>query len=184
MRTFIAVELDDAIRSRLAEAQQQLRPVAGASVKWVKPELIHLTLKFLGEIDEGQVADVAEAMALAAAGAGAFELSVAGLGAFPPRGAPRVVWAGVEPHPALTALVERLEEGLEILGFARERRPYSPHLTLGRVKDPRGASALRGRLEAGAAMSFGARRVDDLVLMQSVLTTAGPTYTPLRRQPL
>ncbi len=183
MRTFVAVELSDAIRRRLGEAQERLRS-ARCAVKWVKPELMHITLKFLGEIEEGVIAGIEGAMASAAEGIAPFDLTVAGLGAFPERGAPRVLWAGVRDNGSLAILNRRLEDGLERLGFARESRPFSPHLTIGRVKDPHGAGALRGPLGREAATQFGSCRVESLVLMLSTLSPAGPTYTPLLRHGL
>lgn len=184
MRTFIAIELDDAIRQRLAAAQDRLR-AAGCNVRWVKPEQMHLTLKFLGEIEEEAVDGVAAAMAAAAAGGKPFALTLAGLGAFPPRGAPRVVWAGAEePSGTLAALHKRLEHQLARLGFERERRAYRPHLTLGRVKDPRGREQLRALIGEGAGEAFGTQAAGGLVHFRSVLSPQGATYTPLHRQPL
>ena len=184
MRTFIAIELGDAIRERLAHAQERLR-ACRCGVKWVRPEQIHLTVKFLGEIDEGAAADVAAAMAAAAEGVGGLDLRVAGLGAFPPRGAPRVVWAGIEePSGRLATLHKRLDLELEKLGIERETRPFHPHATLGRVKDRRAGRPLRALIDTQRTAEFGARTVDDMVLLRSVLSPTGPTYTPLHRQPL
>ena len=184
VRTFIAIELDDAIRQRLAAAQQRLRS-ADAKVRWVGADQMHLTVRFLGEIDEGIVNQVAGAMHMAAADAQPFDLAVAGLGTFPPRGAPRVVWAGAdEPTGALAALHKRLERELRNLGFERERRAFSPHLTLGRVKDPRTCTRLRTLVTDGADEAFGTQTVTALVLFQSVLSPHGATYTPLHREPL
>jgi len=183
MRLFIAVELDEAIRKKLAEAQERLR-AARCSVKWVKPELMHLTLRFLGEVDEGRIPQLEEAMASGAAGIAPFGVTVAGLGAFPERGAPRVLWVGIRDNGSLATLNSRLETGVRHLGFAPEDRPFSAHLTIGRVKDPRGANALRGPLTAAAATDFGSCTITELLLIQSVLSPSGPTYTPLRRQKL
>jgi len=184
VRTFIAIELDEAIRTRLAQTAEALRG-AGCKVRWVTPERMHLTLKFLGEIEPAALDAVAGAMATAAAGAGAFEIQVAGLGAFPPRGAPRVVWAGVrDPEGQLAALHGRLNEALAAAGFERERRAFRAHLTLGRVKERRGAERLRRRLDEQAGGEFGIQEVRELVCFRSELSAHGPAYTPLRRQPL
>jgi 2'-5' RNA ligase len=183
MRLFIAVELAEAIRERLSAAQERLRR-SGASVKWVKPELMHLTLKFLGEVEEPAIAGIEGAIAAAAEGVGPFDLTVAGLGAFPERGAPRVLWAGMRDNGSLALLNRKLEEGLAVLGFPPEGRPFSPHLTIGRVNEPRGAGALRGVLDRQQAADFGSCRVEEIVLMLSVLSPAGPTYTALRRHRL
>jgi 2'-5' RNA ligase len=181
VRTFIAIEIDDGIRERLGRAQQGLRG-QGPKVKWVDPAKVHLTLKFLGEIEEGAVEGVAAAMGRAVAGMAPFEMTVGGLGAFPPRGAPRVVWAGVaDPSGGLATLHGRLERELGPLGFEPEGRPFRPHLTLGRVKDRRGGAPLPARIAAGAREEFGVQTVAELVLFLSTLSPAGPTYTPLRR---
>jgi len=175
VRTFIAIEFDDAIRRRLVQAQERLRE-AGCKVRWARAEQMHVTLKF---------GAVAEAMAHAAEAVAPFEVEVAGLGAFPPRGAPRVVWAGVEdPGGHVQQLQARLEPRLEGLGFERERRAFHPHLTLGRVKDRHGADRLRERIEGHPARRFGRERIEELVLFQSELKPTGAVYTPLRRQRL
>jgi len=183
VRTFIAIELDDAIRERLGQAQERLR-ACRCKVKWVEPQNIHLTLKFLGEIEEGVVEAVSDVMASAAAAVKPFELTVAGVGAFPPRGAPRVVWVGIERAGGLVQLHGGLEDGLERLGFEREKRRFSPHVTLGRVKDRRGGPSLRPLLEAEAPADFGVQAVEEVVLFRSVLSSSGPTYTALRRHRL
>jgi 2'-5' RNA ligase len=180
VRTFLAIELDDAIRERLAAAQERLRSQAGG-VKWVEAENIHLTLKFLGEIDEDVAPLVAEALGPVAAGIEPFEMRLAGLGAFPPHGAPRVVWAGVqEPSGRLLELHRRIERELEALGIEREDRPFTAHVTLGRIKD-RPDPRLRHALDARAADDFGSQAVTHVTFFQSVLSPAGPTYTALSR---
>ena len=184
MRTFVAVEFGEAIRERLGLAQQRLR-AAQAGIKWVDPKIMHLTLKFLGEIDDGAEGDVAAAMAAAVRGVAPFEVRVAGLGSFPPHGAPRVVWAGIEDRSrSLATLHERIESELDPLGIEREDRPFQAHLTLGRAKDARGGQALRALIEQQRSTEFGLQAVEELVLFRSVLTASGPTYTPLRRQRL
>jgi 2'-5' RNA ligase len=183
VRTFIAIEMAEGIRKQLADAQERLR-AAGGSVKWVKPDQMHLTLRFLGEIEESAVDPVAEAIAAAASGVQPFEAAVVGLGSFPPQGAPRVVWVGVRDAGPLVPLQKRLEEELERRGFGREDHPFTPHLTLGRVKDPRGARELRAAVDAQRETPFGAQTIEEILLIQSVLSPGGPAYTPLRRHRL
>jgi len=184
MRAFIAVEFDQAIRERLAEAATRLRATS-TGVKWVSPEQMHLTLKFLGEVEESAADEVAVVMAEAVAGIAPFEVRVSGLGAFPPQGAPRVVWAGLDDSANhLKRLHVRLDSGVAELGVEREGRPFTAHLTLGRVKDPRASQGVRAAIEREAAADFGVQRVEELVLFQSVLSPSGPIYTPLRRQRL
>jgi 2'-5' RNA ligase len=180
VRTFIAIELDEGIRARLCEAQDQLR-ACGAQVKWTKPPQMHLTLKFLGEIEEHQVEEVGAALANAAVGSKPFEMEVRGVGSFPPRGAARIVWAGLEdPSGTLDRLQHRVEGALGAAGFERETRRFHPHVTLGRVKDGR-SRGLRERIQAAADVAFGVQRVSDVVLLQSMLSPKGPTYTELLR---
>jgi len=180
VRTFIAIELDAAIRAKLTAAQDRLRQ-CGCRVKWTKPEQMHLTLKFLGEIEPEQVDAVKRALAMACAAAEPFEMALGGLGAFPPRGAPRVLWAGVsERAGALVALQERLEDELASLGFGRERRGFQAHVTVGRVKDHQ-TRGLRQAVEKGAQARFGSQEVSDVALLQSTVTPKGPIYAELFR---
>ena len=183
MRAFIAVEISPGVHKRLAEAQDRLR-AARCAVKWAKPEQIHLTLRFLGDIEDDAVPNIERVLASAVEEVGPFELTVSGLGAFPERGAPRVVWAGVQDAGSLALLHRRIEAGVRQLGFEPDDHAFTPHLTLGRVKEARGTDALRALIEAGAATSFGSSPARELVLMLSTLSPSGPTYTPLRRQPL
>ena len=182
MRAFIAIELSSEVRAALAAAVGALARCT-AKVKWVEPDNVHLTLKFLGSIDDGMAEQVKRAMA-DAAGRGGFGFVVEGLGRFPPRGKPRVVWAGVsEGAEALKALQAVLEAVLRPLGFEKER-DYVPHLTIGRVKRPQGAEALVAALEPYAGTRFGACRASEMVLFQSELTPRGPVYTAVARQAL
>jgi len=182
VRTFVAVELDDACCRALAGAVERLRPVA-AGVRWVRPEAMHLTLKFIGEIDELAVPRAIEAMRPAADAAGPFTMAIAGLSGFPPRGTPRVIHVGVEePDGTLTALQAAVEQALaEELGVAPEKRRWTPHITLGRVKDRRRCPRMEQIAAALPDQDFGEVRVGSFVLMQSELRPTGAVYTPLHR---
>ena len=180
MRAFVAMEISDEVRSALVRAQQELAR-SPAKVKWVAPQNIHLTLKFLGEIDAETVGPVKAALA-EAAGGGPVAFTVEGLGAFPPRGAPRVVWAGVSRGADPIARVQAaLERAFRPLGFQAERR-FVPHLTLGRVKSRQGADELRSALERRAGTGFGACTAAEVVLFESTLTPQGAIYTVAARQ--
>lgn len=175
-RLFVAIELEPALRARLAAVARDLSR-CGPGVKWVEEWNYHLTLKFLGEVPEDQVPALDEALGGAAAGAGPFILSIGRLGAFPGRGNPRVIWAGVTGGVAeCLHLQKRVEEAVARLGFAREERSFSPHLTLGRIKQalPPG---LAGRIRAGQEQAFGDSAVNDITLMESRLTPGGPLYS-------
>jgi 2'-5' RNA ligase len=178
MRAFIAIDISDEVRATLGEVQQRLARTR-AKVKWVGPENIHLTMKFLGEIEDEMPEAVKEAMADATNGAQPIEFEVAGLGTFPLRGAPRVVWAGVSRGAdRITRVQSRLETALESLGFAKERT-FTPHLTLGRVKLPKGSDDLPDRVAGAGDTRFGTCVADKLILFESTLTPQGARYRPV-----
>jgi len=181
LRLFIAIELSADVRRWLGEARAGLeRRMPPGAVRWVNVDSIHLTLKFLGEIPASSVARIRPAMDGAARECRPFRLVVEGLGCFPDAARPRVIWTGVRDEPALLDLQKRLEDGLEKAGFHRERRAFSPHLTLGRVRDgvtekqlgDVGQSVQNAPVKAAAAMD-----VSEYVLFKSVLRPAGPEYS-------
>ena len=148
MRAFIAIDLPEPLHAALAEAQQVFRS-ACRDARWTRPEGIHLTLKFLGEISDAQTKQVVEALAQI----GPFEpfsVEVKGFGFFPQAQRPRVFWAGVAAPPALAELAARVESHMEKIGFAREDRAFSPHLTLARFQVPRPQPALEAAVAARA----------------------------------
>jgi 2'-5' RNA ligase len=186
VRAFVAVRLDDATRAAIASASANLRAHAGdLPVSWVAPDNFHITLKFLGGVDEGRVGPLAEALREAALGHRAFSLEVAGLGAFPSAARPRVLWAGVASgREPLTALADSVERAMASQGFPREDRAFSAHVTLGRVREPRRAPALAAALTAGAFRPLGRVSVEAVALMRSDLSPRGARYRELARLPL
>lgn len=201
MRLFVAVELDDLAREALARLAERLGKSADP-VSWIAPANFHLTMKFLGEAAEGAVPEIEAACGRAATGAAPFDMRLRGVGAYPSARRPRVVWAGIEAPPVLPALVERVEEEISPLGFPREKRPWSPHVTLGRVREPharrrprpgrmpgvapllrngRAGASLEAALAREAAFEGGTVRVADLTLMRSELRRTGAVYTAHRR---
>jgi len=185
MRTFVAVELDESCRKALVSAVDSLRDLA-AGVRWVGPGALHLTLKFIGEIDELDLPRAIECLQGAAAAAGPFRMRVAGLSGFPPRGTPRVVHVGVEePTGALSALQAAVEESLaDGLGIAPEKRRYIPHVTLGRVKKRSACPTVQEMSAALERQDFGEVDVDSLVLMKSDLRPSGAVYSVVHHFPL
>jgi 2'-5' RNA ligase len=176
MRLFVAVHLPTEVRERLAQAQDRLRG-ARADVSWVKPANLHLTLKFLGEIEPKRVERVCAVLAEAAAGANCFGITVSALGSFGGR-VPRVVWAGIEEGAEpLGTLARAVENGLARLGFPKEKRGFAAHLTLGRVRSATNADALQALLRDAASDRFGEAPVDRFFLMQSELNPSGSIYT-------
>jgi len=183
MRTFIAIELPEEIKAEIAALQDELRR-ARAEVSWTKPENIHLTLKFLGEVEEQSVDRVTKACVEAARTATPFPLNVEEFGAFPSANHPRVLWVGLGGGvEEARRLQSELDERLAGIGFEKDARAFSPHLTIGRVKSPKGAKALFSRARAYPlpALSFTIR---EIVVMRSQLHPAGARYTPLAKAKL
>lgn len=181
MRTFIAIDLSKENKSKLAKIQDQLIK-SNADVKWVEIDNIHLTLKFLGEVTDEYAGKVKEALDKIANGFKPFEISLSGLGAFPKLDYPRVIWVGLEKGKKETEeIAKKLEEELSKLGFAKEDRPFSAHLTIGRVRSGKNKETLKKIIEAlnRTPKTVNPQRVSQLVLYQSTLTPNGPIYTPL-----
>ena len=183
IRSFIAIELPDEIRHALAEVQKHLRrDVAG--VRWVEPGSIHLTLKFLGDIPAEQIQPIAAAAMGVVQDEPPLSLGVSGLGAFPNPRRPRVIWVGLEGDVArLGRLQTRLEEALGPLGFPREERGFRPHLTVGRVKDPRRPPDLTRPLADVAVPRCNSFDVREILLYKSDLRPTGAIYTKLQHLP-
>lgn len=185
LRVFCAVELPDELRSRVAERVRRLRaefPDARAS--WEKPEKLHVTLKFLGDVEHARVDALSGAAARAVANIEPFDLTIEEPGTFPPHGQPRVFWLGiVDASGRLAVMQSALEAECEAVGFQRESRAFKPHLTLARVRSPHGARELAA---AHRELPFAPQRfkVSELVLMRSELGPGGSRYTPLSRHRL
>jgi 2'-5' RNA ligase len=180
IRSFIAIELPDDVRSALAELQTELQTNKPPQVKWVDPYGIHLTLKFLGNIATAKISDVTNAIEQASRGFSPLSLEVKGLGVFPNFQRVRVVWVGVGGDvERLKQLQQRIDSNLVPLGFARESRPFTPHLTLARVREKATPTEQQhlGQLVAGTRFEtthlFTAESIN---LMQSQLTTEGAIY--------
>lgn len=183
MRAFFCIELEDEIKERLDGITQSLKRRDGARVSWVKRENLHITLKFLGEVVPERVEELRLAAEVAHEGIGPFELELNLLGAFPSLERPRVIWVGSSsPPPEILRLYERLERELEPLGFPPEGKPYTPHVTLGRVKekDRVKVGRLRERLEGIEPFQIVAE-ARGLTLMESRLDPRGAIYTPIFR---
>ena len=184
IRTFIAIDLPEATRQGLAAAQEQLKQ-CGAGVRWVKPSSIHLTLKFLGNIQAALVEEIALAVAQEIRDQPPITLRPAGLGAFPSRRKPRVIWIGLEGEvQRLNGIQARVENALEPLGFVREKRDFRPHLTIGRVKDRRRLQSLVDAMATLDMEPFNSFDADEIILYKSDLRPTGAIYTKLHRMPL
>lgn len=181
MRAFIAIDLPDPLRAALGEAQQAFRS-ACRDARWTRPEGIHLTLKFLGEISDAQTKQVVEALARIGP-IEPFTVEVKGFGFFPQAHRPRVFWAGVEAPPALAELATQVESHMEKVGFAREDRPFSPHLTLARFQVPRPQPELEAAIATRAATSLGKFEAAEFFLFESKLSPQGAQYRKVMRFP-
>lgn len=177
MRAFVAVNIEENLRRAVAEAQERLR-ATGADVKWVRPEGVHITLKFLGWVEQVRVSALVEALRATLEHQEPFTVRLEGIGGFPSATAPRVVWVGVSGGAAeLSELAQRTEDALEPLGFAREQRPFSPHLTIGRCRSPRGRQELTAAMREERDRVLGEMRVERVELMRSELRPEGAIYT-------
>ncbi|MDE2939573.1 MAG: RNA 2',3'-cyclic phosphodiesterase [Chloroflexota bacterium] len=190
VRVFVALDLPDLAKAVLRQTVQELESVLPAGVRWVDPGGIHLTLKFLGDVDTGSVDLLLGAMDKAARkfGTRSFPLSLSALGVFPNAREPRVLWAGVEGDlEALARLQLLMDEALSEVGFARERRPFRPHLTLGRVRDQvsqperKRIGEVMGKARLAGDHCWEAREIH---LIRSTLTPGGAIYDSIGVKPL
>jgi 2'-5' RNA ligase len=180
-RAFVAIDLPDTVRSLLAAAQQKLKSY-GFRVKWVRPQSIHLTLKFLGNIDGVQADAVVGAMTQAAKGCAALALAPSGVGVFPNARRARVIWVGIGGQlDRLKSLQRALEAQLADLGFPRETRPFKGHLTLGRVKGKIAPHRLQAALDDLANFEAGSFEVNQIILFKSQLQSSGAVYSRVKQ---
>ncbi|HJZ53719.1 MAG TPA: RNA 2',3'-cyclic phosphodiesterase [Gemmataceae bacterium] len=182
VRTFIAVEISEEIRKNAVALQQRLAK-ADVGVRWATPETIHVTLLFLGEVDDREVVDVCRAVQEVASREPPFPMRVSGVGAFPNTRRPKTIWAGItDGAEQLQRLYGLIEAKLLDLGcYRKEERAYTPHLTLGRVKAEGSGHALAAELPRLMAWDGGQTVVDEVVVFASELTRDGPVYTALGR---
>lgn len=182
MRLFIAVRCPEAALAALASWQEGLRRIDAAACRWVKPEAMHVTLRFLGEV----AAEPAQAaVRLACRNRAAFPLAVRGAGAFPRPEAARVIWAGIDdPEGGLADLAASVERSCVAEGLGRADHPFSPHLTVGRARDRR-TSTFAGAIAGAAARPFGEPwTVTQVELIHSTLTPRGPIYRTILTESL
>lgn len=189
LRTFIAIELDESLRIALARVQAKFkRQITPGAVKWVAPEGIHLTLKFLGDTPQSQIPNIEKALRRACQEFSQFEFSVEGRGCFPNFRRPRVIWVAVRDHgQVLTRLQAAIEQYVAPLGWPTEERGFSPHLTLGRVARNASnaeAAAIGQIVEKSVVEQIGTQRVTAVSLIRSDLRPTGAVYTTLVHVPL
>ncbi len=180
-RAFISVEIEpsDALSGLLADLRR-----TGADLKVVKPDLLHVTLKFLGDVDEALTGEISEDIRQAAESRNSFSIGLKGMGAFPSMSNIRVVWVGIEDQGKLAEIAADVESSMADLGFERDRRGFKAHLTVARTRSPMGMPSVQGLIRENAVRDFGEYRVDRLLLMKSVLSPSGPTYSVVAERPL
>jgi 2'-5' RNA ligase len=177
MRLFVALDIPEEVRNSLAAAAAKLRP-ACRNARWVRIEGLHVTLKFIGETSPEKCDEIKAALASIPARA-PIPITFRGLGFFPDELRPHILWAGIKAGPELAALAGAVETALAPLGFPREERGFSPHLTLARLDTPRVLEALRDAVKQAGRLAFGRTTAEEFHLYQSVLKPGGSEYTRL-----
>ena len=188
LRSFVAVELPAEIQNAIARSLASLqKTLPKPLVRWVAPQNVHLTLKFLGDVSPANLDRMANALRIEAEGHGTFSISVGGLGAFPSSRRARVIWIGLQAPPSLLALQRGVEAASASLGYATENRPFSPHLTVGRVGQNVTVTDLqkiRTALEGTKVGNLGTVNVDAIHIFKSDLRPGGSVYTHLYTLPM
>lgn len=185
LRTFIGLDLGKPLRGRIVSLQEKLAQT-GCDVKWVEAENIHVTMLFLGEVEDRELMAVCQAVEEGAKAIPAFSLTIEGVGCFPNLRRPRVVWVGVgQGRQEVIALHDAIEKPLLQLGcYRREDRPYTPHITLGRIRSDRPMDKLTAELARQQSWKAGDTTIQEVHVMSSQLTPQGPIYTILSRAKL
>lgn len=183
MRVFIAVELPENVKAKVAKIQDKIKKLDNVNrIKWVSPDSLHITLKFLGEIEKERLKDVFEAAEKTSCNFSCFSVNIQGMGIFPESGTPRVLWVGIEEGSLeLLQIVQKLETDLFEKGFAREKKDWKPHITIGRVKQINNKQLIKNLVSREKNMEGAKVKVEKISVMQSRLTPQGAIYTPLKR---
>ena len=181
IRTFIAIDIPEKLRKTIANLQSGLKGLGG-KITWVKPENIHLTLKFLGNTEENKIEIIAEKLEQAVLSFNRFEIKFKAIGAFPNFRRAKVFWVGcVENKDTLTELANKIDQLMSEVEFEREKRQFSAHLTIGRVRDHRGIEPVITMLQQEKYFAGENFVVKEVSLIKSELTRQGPIYTPLKK---
>jgi 2'-5' RNA ligase len=177
MRLFVAIDIPEDVRAAIGALVAKLRPIH-RNARWVRIEGVHVTLKFIGEAPSEKIAGIKSALASISSTA-PIPINCCGIGFFPNERRPRVLWAGIASGPELSALAAAVDSALAPLGFPREERAFSPHLTLARFDAPGGLDPLRAAIESAGTLEFGRATATEFHLYQSVLKPGGAEYTRL-----
>ena len=182
IRSFIAIDLAEPVRAAIGALQHELAG-AKADVRWMRAEGMHVTLKFLGAVDAPRLDAIHAAVESALQNQPALHVRARGVGAFPSLRRPRVLWVGLQAE-GLVELAARVDAAVTPLGFESERRPFTPHVTVGRVNSLRGWASLETQFTAHLDDAFGGSDIDAVTIYRSTLRPAGSVYTPLWTMPL
>jgi RNA 2',3'-cyclic 3'-phosphodiesterase len=177
MRLFVAIDVPEEVRAAFVELMEKLQACCPGA-RWVKPEGVHVTLKFIGEKEESSLEEIKEALRPIRMAEG-LKFRYRGLGFFPGAQRPRVLWAGIESGPQLERLAGTVDEALAARGIPKETRPFQPHLTLARIKVGENVSLLKKIIESMGTPEFGAAPSESFRLYQSLLRPAGAEYISL-----
>lgn len=175
-RGFIAVDID--VFPKLLEFEKEIKET-GANVKLVEPENVHITLKFLGDTNESQIDEIDKIMKDAVKGIDPFNIQLKGAGVFPNQNYIKIIWMGIKQGEPIGLIVREIDEQLSKIGFKKEKRGFSPHLTIARVKSAKGKNEILHVIEKYGDVQFVDIRVDSIKLKKSDLTPKGPIYTTL-----
>lgn len=187
IRAFIAIELNPEIKAVLNSFENEIKPKGPPGLRWVKPDQLHLTLKFLGDITPAQVNQLSQVITKVVINNLSFTLQITGAGAFPNWRNPRTLWIGINKSDALTSLFKQLDAEIATLGFSVEGKPFSPHLTLCRVSDyvdPLKVHPLQKEFDAIPITSLPEWKVNEVVFFKSRLQPGGSVYTPISKHGL
>jgi 2'-5' RNA ligase len=177
VRLFVAVGLEDTLKAKVGEIQKKLM-LEDAGVKWIELKNLHFTLKFIGEVDESRVDGIVKAIDKSLVDAKPCRLSIENIGVFPNENSPKVIWLGVgEGKDEICCLADKLAK----IGFTTEKRKFSPHLTLGRVKSARNKEKLLDAIKSMQGVIVGVMDVREVLLMQSRLTPKGAIYSRVNK---
>ncbi len=176
LRTFIAIDLTEQIRQKFVEIQSILQK-SDADLKWVKPKNAHLTLKFLGSTTTEQIEKIKNILKECSSSTPPFQIGFGGLGVFPNEKYPRVLWIGInQGAESIAELAKQVDDKVSKLGFQKEKRPYSPHLTIGRFRSNKNLESLRFLMQQNLNFQAGEMTADAIHHIQSILSPKGPTY--------
>ncbi|BCB96540.1 RNA 2',3'-cyclic phosphodiesterase [Dissulfurispira thermophila] len=178
IRCFIAIDMSENIKNAIADVIKKCG-LTLKGVRWVLVENIHLTLKFLGDVEEDLIPEIEKELASICKRHNVFKINIRGAGAFPNFKYPNVLWIGIDQSEELKGLYEDIEKSMSALGFEREDRRFSPHLTIGRVKDRKGIESVIKELYTFKDTFFGSIEVNEVLLMRSVLKPTGAEYSKI-----